>query len=132
MPEGGCFCGAIRYATTDDIAGSAYCHCSICRGTTGAPFVAWFSVPAKHLRWLAGSPATIRSSDHGTRTFCAACGTQLTFVDDTTPDEVDVTNGSLDDPARIAPTRHIFTRSKLAWVTLADGLPQFLGSSSDC
>jgi hypothetical protein len=44
MLTGGCFCGDIRYAVTGSPFHPTNCHCSICRRTTGAPFVAWFSV----------------------------------------------------------------------------------------
>ena len=33
--------------------------------------------------------------------------------------------GTLDDPASVAPDAHIFTRSKLPWVTLPDSVPAF-------
>lgn len=33
--------------------------------------------------------------------------------------------GTLDDPAGVAPDVHIFTRSKLPWVTLPAGVPAF-------
>ena len=33
--------------------------------------------------------------------------------------------GTLDDPAAVAPDVHIFTRSKLPWVTLPDSVPAF-------
>ena len=33
--------------------------------------------------------------------------------------------GTLDDPASIAPDVHIYTRSKLSWVTLPDSVPAF-------
>jgi hypothetical protein len=33
--------------------------------------------------------------------------------------------GTLDDPASVAPDVHIFTRSKLPWVTLPDSVPAF-------
>ena len=33
--------------------------------------------------------------------------------------------GTLDDPAAVAPDVHIYTRSKLPWVTLPDDLPAF-------
>lgn len=36
-----------------------------------------------------------------------------------------VRGGTLDDPAAIAPDVHIFTRSKLPWVTLPDSVPAF-------
>ena len=84
-------------------------------------------MPLNDFTVLAGTPSALRSSTHATRTFCAACGTQLTFADDATPGELDITIGSLDEPERICPTDHIFICSKLVWVTLADGLPQFEG-----
>jgi len=33
--------------------------------------------------------------------------------------------GTLDDPTAVAPDVHIFTRSKLPWVTLPDSVPAF-------
>ena len=36
-----------------------------------------------------------------------------------------VRGGTLDDPTDITPDVHIFTRSKLPWVTLPEGVPAF-------
>jgi hypothetical protein len=36
-----------------------------------------------------------------------------------------VRGGTLDDPADIRPDVHIFTRSKVRWVTLPEGTPRF-------
>jgi hypothetical protein len=33
--------------------------------------------------------------------------------------------GTLDDPASVSPDVHIFTRSKLPWVTLPDSVPAY-------
>jgi hypothetical protein len=33
--------------------------------------------------------------------------------------------GTLDDPSSVAPDVHIYTRSKLGWVTLPDSVPAF-------
>lgn len=123
MLTGGCFCGRVRY----EILGAPYnetnCHCSICRRTTGAPFVTWFSVPRSQFR-LKGEPVRFRSSGKATRAFCPECGTQITFELDGA-DEIDVTTCSLDEPGRAAPIDHIHASSMLPWVKLADGLPQF-------
>lgn len=105
-------------------------RCSICRRTSGATFVSWFTVSRDAFRFVAGEPAMFRSSTYALRTFCPRCGTPLTFASDRTPDEVDVTTGSLDDPAQVAPRAHIHTGSKLAWVELSDGLPQFVGEEA--
>ncbi len=131
MLQGGCFCGALRYETTDAASHRTNCHCSMCRRTTGAPFVAWFTVARSDFRLLQGEGTRFHSSPQATRTFCPRCGTQLTFEEEDRPEQIDVTTCSLDDPTRLAPQKHIFTRSKLPWVRLADGLPEYPASSSD-
>ena len=86
--------------------------------------MAWFSVARSELRWLQGVPKRYRSSAQATRSFCARCGTQLTYESDTYPDEIDITTCSLDDPELAPPTDHTRTSSRLRWVKLDDGLPQ--------
>jgi hypothetical protein len=66
-----------------------------------------------------------------TRSFCPECGTQLAFELDGARDEIDVTTCSLDDPNRLVPTDHTRVSSKLEWVKLADGLPQFRESREE-
>jgi hypothetical protein len=124
MLTGGCFCGRLRYETDASPYNQTNCHCSICRRTTGAPFVAWFSVPRSRFR-LTGTPTRFRSTAKGTRSFCAQCGTQLTFELDGAGDEIDVTTSSLDDPNRVPPVDHTRTSSRLSWIKLGDGLPEF-------
>ncbi|HEX9172163.1 MAG TPA: GFA family protein [Telluria sp.] len=131
MLTGGCYCGAIRYRVTGPISAPTVCHCELCRRTTGAPCVAWFSVPSGDFVLLSGTPTRFRSSIHATRTFCPACGTGLTFVDDATPGETDITTCSLDEPGKVPPQDHTFTSSKLAWLKLDDGLPQCRRSRSE-
>ena len=125
MLTGGCFCGAIRYQTSGQVFNQTNCHCEICRRTSGAPCMAWFSVPAAGFRLVLGAPAKFRSRVHATRTFCPTCGTQLTFADDSSPDAIDVSTCSLDDPVAAAPRDHTYTASQLGWMRLADELPRF-------
>jgi hypothetical protein len=131
MLTGGCFCGAIRYETTGTPFHRTSCHCSICRRTTGAPFVAWFSVPRSEFRLVQGMPTLFRSTPKGTRSFCPRCGTQLTFQHDDASGEIDVTTCSLDDPEQLPPEDHTRTSTKLAWIRLADGLPGHREARSD-
>ena len=128
---GGCHCGKLRYEATGVPFHRTNCHCSICRRTTGAPFVTWFSLKRSEFRIVAGEPARYHSSKAGTRSFCSTCGTQLTFVSDDYPDEIDVTTCSLDDPETLAPHDHTRTSSNLPWIRLADGLAEFLEARPD-
>jgi hypothetical protein len=125
MLRGGCFCGAIRYQAAGTPFNETNCHCSICRRTSGAPFVAWFTVKRSEFRFIAGEPAMLASTPVGLRRFCARCGTPLTFEHRNFPDEIDVTVGSLDDPEAVPPKDHTRTSSRLRWARTPDGLPEF-------
>ena len=123
--DGGCLCGAVRYRCGMPPRPATYCHCTSCRRAAGAHAVAWFTVPAASLVFTQGQPAAYRSSPPVLRGFCARCGTQLTYRNERSPGEVDVTIGSLDDPSRVAPTAHIWMEDAAAWDVPGDGLPCF-------
>ena len=125
MLNGGCCCGFVRYVLDGAPFQETNCHCSICRRTSGAPFVAWFSVQANEFKLVSGEPARFSSSDHAERTFCPRCGTALTFFSRRCSDVIDVTTCSLDEPERVPPKDHTHTSSQVSWVKLADGLPRF-------
>jgi len=121
---GGCLCGAIRYRVTAQPYHLTHCHCTLCRRASGAPFVTWFSVPTDGFFVTHGEPVRYRSSVAAVRSFCGRCGTQLTFQRDDAPSEVDITACSLDDPEALTPEDHTFTRSRLTWIRLNDGLSE--------
>lgn len=125
MYSGGCYCRAVRYEVEGPPFHETLCHCSICRHTSGAPFVAWASFKRAGFRFTSGLPARIRSSPVASRSFCAACGTPLVFEHDEFPDELDITLCSLDDPESIQPRDHTHVRSKLSWVERMDGLSKY-------
>jgi len=125
MLKGGCFCGSIRYEAAGTPFHETSCHCSICRRTAGAPFVAWFSVPRSRFQIVQGEPTRFRSTAKGTRSFCPRCGTHLTFEHDDFADEIDITTCSLDDPGTLPPKDHTYTSTRLSWIRLADQLPEY-------
>ena len=114
--QGGCFCGAIRYEFTSAQYTVAECHCSMCRKTSGAPYVAWVVVPKSDFAYTKGAPVKLQSSKAGSRFFCGKCGTPVVCISTNHPDIVDVTVGSLDDPENFSPTMTIFEDSRLPWV----------------
>ena len=126
--EGGCHCGAVRYAIAE-VRASMVCHCRTCQRVAGAPVLAWVSVAADDYRVTKGEPASYASSPGIARTFCAACGTQLTYA--SAPDEIDVTIASLDDPDAFPPTHHSWLSHNIAWIKFGDDLPSFSKSRSD-
>lgn len=123
--EGGCLCGAVRYRVSEPPAALGSCHCSVCRRAGAAPYVPWAIVAARSFAVTRGRPAEYASSEHGRRHFCARCGTQLLFTDARRPEWVEVTACSADDPGPLAPEVAIWTASRLPWVEIPAGCPQF-------
>jgi hypothetical protein len=87
----------------------------MCQKAVGGPFAAYCKVPTTRFTWTRGTPASFNSSTVAERHFCAACGTPLTFhyLDG---EAIEVTTGSLDEPAFVPPTRNFGVEARLAWI----------------
>lgn len=118
---GGCQCGAVRYAlyATPDVD---ICHCRMCQKAVGNLFMAVASVPGAAFAWTRGEPRTFASSSVAERTFCAACGTPLSFRYPA-QDQMSVTLGSLDEPAWARPTRQYGIEGRVPWFHELADLP---------
>lgn len=129
--EGGCHCGAVRFAiesTGDGEAGprTALCHCSDCRRCAGAPVVGWTAVASSTFKVLKGTPALYRSSELAQRSFCAHCGTGLFYINETVlPGLVDIQTATFDDPQAFPAMAHIQTADEISWMKTAHDLPKF-------
>ena len=123
--QGGCGCGAIRYAVVGAPTNTMICHCRTCRRVAAAPVVAWVTFPVERFRWLSAEPASFHSSAPVTRTFCSSCGTALTYAHRDSPETLDVTTCTLDNPDAFPPTHHSWLAHDLGWVRFGDGLPAF-------
>ena len=122
--HGGCLCGAIRYEAAGTPYNVTHCHCLDCRRSSAAPFVTWASFPRAGFRFARGEPRVLEWAGRF-RSFCAECGTPLTFMTTQEADEVDVTVCTLDHPETISPADHTWTEDRLPWIRLADGLPRY-------
>ena len=123
---GGCMCGAVRYELRSDPFDCGWCHCRTCQLTSGAPAMAFASVPHGDLVWTEGAEKlrTVPSSSFGHRSFCGECGTPFLMQVDHQPETVDFTVATLDEPEAIAPAFHIFWGSRIGWFNPGDDLPR--------
>lgn len=122
---GGCFCGAVRYAF-DDVFDAGYCHCGICRRSSGAALMAWANTPRGGFRITRGAPRFIPTSAEFRRAFCADCGTVMwsESIDPARWAYVSVHHGTIDGGERIEPAIHICDADRLPWLRIDDRLPR--------
>jgi hypothetical protein len=126
--EGGCSCGELRYRLTSDPLFVHCCHCLNCQRQTGSAFVINLLIETDRLDVLAGTPVAVDvpRDDGSTQTIfrCPTCQVAL-YSRYTRPQIRFVRAGTLDDPSTVTPDVHIFTRSKVPWVTLPESVPAF-------
>lgn len=125
--EGGCYCGALRYAAEGKPTMKAQCHCRECQYISGGAPNLFMLMPADGFRYTKGGPKTFTRSDLErpvTREFCADCGTHLITRRPGLPFVV-LKIGTLDDPAVFEPRMAIFTVDRQPFHHIADGLPSF-------
>src|SRR6266545_3875230 len=115
---GGCLCGAVRYEGIGAPYKVTHCHCEDCRKSAGAPFVTWASFRWSNFQFTKGKPLEIAWAGR-VRSFCATCGSTLTFMSGPSADEIDVTVATFDQPEIIIPADHIWTEDRISWIKLA-------------
>ncbi|WP_096786494.1 GFA family protein [Rhodobacter sp. CZR27] len=126
--EGRCTCGEIRYRLTEAPLFVHCCHCTWCQRETGSAFALNAMIETAHVELLAGTPEGVvipSASGKGQEILrCPRCrvavwshyagaGRAVAFV----------RVGTLDDPGRCPPDIHIFTSTRLPWVTLDERVP---------
>ena len=129
--RGGCACGQIRYEITVAPIDAGYCHCGLCRLTTGAVMLAWATVPIDGITYVAGEPSVYPSSEWGERRFCPTCGAQFEYRAQKNPKIVDVNIGTLDHPELVPPASHVWVEDEVSWLHIDDHLPRYLGQGPD-
>ena len=126
--EGGCSCGMVRYRLTSEPLFVHCCHCLNCQRQTGSAFVINLLIETDRVELLAGEPQPVdvpRDDGSAQRIFrCPSCQVAV-FSEYGFPEVRFVRAGTLDEPSAVTPDVHIFTRSKLPWVTLPDDTPAF-------
>ena len=126
--EGGCTCGAVRYRLASEPLIVHCCHCVNCQVQTGSAFVVNLLIETDRVEVIAGSPHVVEAPrDEGPpqRIFrCPECQVAL-FSEYGMAEVRFVRGGTLDDARTVTPDVHIYTRSKVGWVTLPGGTAAF-------
>ncbi|KQU96100.1 aldehyde-activating protein [Ensifer sp. Root31] len=102
-----------------------YDHDDDCRKAIGSPLAVWIGYRRHQVRFASGVPTTFSKTPGVERSFCADCGTSISYADDGLKDEIWLTNGFMDNPVRFEPRAHGYWCMKFPWFQLSDILPRY-------
>jgi hypothetical protein len=126
---GGCACGAVRYVMRGAPMIVHCCHCRDCQRQTGSAFVINALIETDRIGLLSGAPRAWAMPTESGRPHdvhrCPDCGTAVWSDYGRRPALRFLRVGTLDQPAALPPDVHIYTRSRLPWVTLPPGARAF-------
>ena len=115
--EGGCHCGALRYALTAPLGAAFVCYCDSCRRLSGGARLAGVPAPLDALTLTgASSVYTYAGGSNVVRLyFCGRCGTHLFAAPLAHPGVAVLRVGTLDDGASIQRVMAVHTEKACAW-----------------
>lgn len=126
--QGGCACGEVRYRLRRSPLFVHCCHCLNCQRQTGAAFAINVLIESQYVESLGREPERVpvpRSGRKRQQIYrCPVCRTAV-WSTYTRKSILFVRAGTLDDPSAVTPDVHIYTRSKLPWLTLPESTPAF-------
>ena len=127
--EGRCSCGSVRYRLTSLPMFVNCCHCTDCQRETGSAFVINAVIETDRIELLSGEPEAVSMPTESGRPHdiyrCPSCHIALWSDYGRRPGLRFLRVGTLENPGALPPDAHIFTRSKLPWVVLPEGMPAF-------
>jgi len=122
MPKGSCNCGAVEFEINTPIRDIYFCHCSICRRSTGTSGIPVVVVRNEDFQWTKGEDciSTWKKPNKDWQTwFCRVCGSPLPGKNDS--ERMFVPAGLITlggDELKIA--HHIWVDSKANWDEIGD------------
>jgi hypothetical protein len=125
--EGGCLCKRVRYRVRGEPLEAFACHCTARQRRTGSAFAIEVFFKDEQIEFIAARPTEFEQrSDESGRwlklVFCPTCGSSIGLTAEQRPGQRAVTGGTFDDPNWFRVGRHIWTRSKLRWVEIPEGV----------
>jgi hypothetical protein len=125
--EGGCACGDVQYKLLKEPFFTHACHCLDCQRLSGGAFTLLSLIKDTDIEVHGETNTTLLSTGSGAGHephFCPNCGTLIWSIYHAAPKGVmALKTGTLDDSHDLQPQAHIFTKSKLSWVTLPTDIP---------
>ena len=127
--NGSCLCGQVQFEVALPSRFVCHCHCDNCRRAHGAGSVTWAGFPTARFCVVSGEESLTRYvTDTGaTRSFCARCGSPLTYESPRWEGEVHVAVAALEGSLPDSPKVHVYADRSPDWCPITDDLPQLGG-----
>jgi len=117
---GGCHCGKLTYEAEIDPDAVSICHCTDCQKLSGTAFRVNAQVKKEDFH-LKGTPRiyikTAESGNKRAQAFCPDCGSSIYATSPDNPQVFGLRLGTSDQFAQLVPTRQIWCRSALPWLS---------------
>jgi hypothetical protein len=132
--EGGCLCGAVRFAVSKEPMRVTVCHCRFCQRNTGTAYLVEPVFRKTEFEFTSGAPRTWETVSEGsgkrvTVHYCGTCGARVLRTFEHFPDHVGTFAGSFDDPDKLGLAsdivRHVFAGSAQAGTVLPADVPLY-------
>ena len=124
--DGGCHCGAVRYAAEVNPDNVVICHCTDCQTISGAPYRTVVAVRLSKFT-MEGAPKTYRKvGDSGREvetTFCGDCGAAL-YSHRSGADYIFLRVGSANQRKALPPKAQGFRGSAMPWAMDISRVPE--------
>lgn len=125
--SGGCACGAVRYRVRGKPVVTSVCHCKFCQKRLASAFAILAVFPEESVEVTQGDvvECKYRSDESGRwlqMRFCPKCGTTVSHTSQIRSGYRVVAVPTLDEQDWIEVNRHIWTRSKLPWIKIPEGV----------
>lgn len=132
MREGGCACGAVRFAITGDPIMVHNCHCRQCQQQTGSTSVSNAFFEGDRVTIVQGETSEYAVPGGSGRDHmiirCKECGSAVgSNYGGLGKLMCGVRLGAMDDSSDLTPDVVIFAAEKMPWVTLPENIPSFEG-----
>jgi len=124
--SGGCVCGRVEFCVQDQFIYAGYCHCSLCRKSSGASGTAIGGILKENFSITKGEEHVKRfnRSKETVSCFCGHCGSTL-YGEKSATEMVHVRYGALNNSPKLLPQAHMHVSSKADWYEITDSLPKF-------
>jgi hypothetical protein len=113
--EGGCRCGAVRFAVSGDPLATFACHCKGCQRMSASAFSLTSLYPDERFEMLQGNTVLGGLKGETRHHFCAACMTWMFTRAEALGPFVNIRSTMLDDASRQRPFVDMYLAEGFAW-----------------